>query len=226
MKKTLMASLAALALSAGMASAATVNYVVNGSFEERIDNDGTRNVDWDRMITSRNWNTYTGGIPGWQVGAGRLELQANSHRGWTSQDGYFHAELDSHYDQNSNSMIYQDIALQAGQYELSFFYQPRVRVPASSNGIAYSILGSNSVSGSVTGPDGIYQYNTWNEVTQRFTLDSDETVRLVFSATGRSDTLGGYIDNVSIAPVPIPAAGMMLLSVLGGLVAMRRRHKA
>jgi hypothetical protein len=38
-------------------------------------------------------------------------------------------------------------------------------------------------------------------------------------------TDGGELDDV-ISPVPVPAAGLMLLAGLGGLAAMRRRNRA
>jgi hypothetical protein len=35
-----------------------------------------------------------------------------------------------------------------------------------------------------------------------------------------------YIDSISVAPVPVPAAGLLLLGALGGLAALRRRRTA
>lgn len=49
------------------------------------------------------------------------------------------------------------------------------------------------------------------------------------SSTAQSDqfgTLGGFdIDAVRVAPVPLPAAGVMLLTALGGMAFLRRRRK-
>lgn len=42
-----------------------------------------------------------------------------------------------------------------------------------------------------------------------------------------STSFDGYdVSKVSIAPVPLPAGGLMLLGGLGGLAALRRRKKA
>ncbi len=62
---------------------------------------------------------------------------------------------------------------------------------------------------------------------------SFDTVRLVdaspLSSTAQSDAfgpLGGFdIDSIRVAPVPLPAAGVMLLTALGGMAFMRRRRK-
>jgi hypothetical protein len=49
---------------------------------------------------------------------------------------------------------------------------------------------------------------------------------LDFGATGRPDTYGGLIDNVSIAPVPLPAGALLLLTAFGGLAVARKRKTA
>jgi hypothetical protein len=61
-----------------------------------------------------------------------------------------------------------------------------------------------------------------------------DTVRLtdVTRATfpkgaGSDDRTGGFdVDAIGVSPVPLPAAGFLLLGGLGGLVALRRRRKA
>lgn len=59
-----------------------------------------------------------------------------------------------------------------------------------------------------------------------------EHIRLVdatleeFGVDGTNSNDGFDIDSIAIAPVPLPAAGLMLLGGLGGLAALRRRKKA
>jgi len=51
--------------------------------------------------------------------------------------------------------------------------------------------------------------------------------RIDFNFTGTKTTgIGVAFDNLTVAPVPLPAAGLLLLGGLGGLVAVRRRRKA
>lgn len=60
---------------------------------------------------------------------------------------------------------------------------------------------------------------------QAFTyIRLDDVTKAVFPGTTSYD---GYdVDSVSIAPVPLPAAGAMLLAGLGGFAALRRRRNS
>ena len=60
---------------------------------------------------------------------------------------------------------------------------------------------------------------------QAFTyIRLDDVTKAVFPGTTSHD---GYdVDSVSIAPVPLPAAGAMLLAGLGGFAALRRRRNS
>ncbi|MGR3655540.1 VPLPA-CTERM sorting domain-containing protein, partial [Paracoccus sp. (in: a-proteobacteria)] len=46
-----------------------------------------------------------------------------------------------------------------------------------------------------------------------------------FGRSGTTSFDGFDVDSVSVAPVPLPAAGLMLLAGLGGFGVMRRRQK-
>lgn len=66
--------------------------------------------------------------------------------------------------------------------------------------------------------------------TVRGSAGSFDQIRLVdvsktyFASTRSTD--GFDVDSVAIAPVPVPAAGMLLLAGLGGFAALRRRRNA
>jgi hypothetical protein len=80
--------------------------------------------------------------------------------------------------------------------------------------------------GQVSGPSGTYPRTVWTEVVATFTVATAGLFNLDFGATGRADTYGGLIDNVSIAPVPLPAGAVLLLTALGGLAVARKRKTA
>lgn len=215
----------ALALSAAAPlSAATL--LVNGGFEQSPGMAGAYGGTFEDLPTAgRSWDVWTE-LPGWQTSSGAgIEVQTDRTLNIIdAHHGAYYVELDSH-GANSNTTMYQDVELEAGTYELSFFYSPR-RAEADTNGIAYSVLASSGslLSETITGPGGGVPRRSWTEVTQRFTLTQSETIRLSFTATGTQDTYGGFLDDVSLAPVPLPAAGWMLLMGVAGMAALRARR--
>lgn len=68
--------------------------------------------------------------------------------------------------------------------------------------------------------------------TVRGSTGTFDQIRLVdvsktyFASTGTKTTDGFDVDSVSIAPVPVPAAGVLMLAGLGGFAALRRRKNA
>lgn len=54
-----------------------------------------------------------------------------------------------------------------------------------------------------------------------------DTLRLVDTTARRGQSTGGFdVDVISVAAVPLPASGLLLLAGMGGLGALRRRRKA
>lgn len=177
-----------------------------------------------------SWDVFSS-IPGWSTDSGAgIEVQTTRTGIITPNSDHHYIELDSH-GSSSNSNIYQDIAFTTGAYQLSFWYSPRVNDGGGTNTIEYSI-GTSSVDdsvlgGSVNGPGvGGTSVGTWTQITDTFTVTSDTTLTLSFQAAGEDETLGGFIDDVSITAVPLPAAAWLFGSALFGLVTMSRRRKA
>lgn len=85
----------------------------------------------------------------------------------------------------------------------------------STNGDKWLLGTLNNVNGSntVRGQAGSFDQIRLVDVSKAF-----------FSDTKTTD--GFDVDSVSIAPVPVPAAGMLLLAGLGGFAALRRRKSA
>ena len=155
--------------------------------------------------------SYLHSIPGWTLASGpAIEIQ--NHVAGSPYAGNQFVELDS----SANSGMYQDLSTVVGRtYELSFAYSARPGIAANSTGINVSWGGL-----SVANPDlsGIGLTDTSWKV-YKYDLKADSTTtRLQFTATGISDSYGGYLDAVSVSAIPEPS--VVALSGIAGLVAL------
>jgi len=223
MKQVSMLAAAAVLSLGTAASAATI---INGSFEVDLGQVATDGQLFNALAGGSGndtWSVFTS-LPGWATvsGAG-IEVQtANTLTSIDPQDGGHYVELDS----NNNSSMQQTINFTStGRYLLSFWYSPRDS-DALSNGIDYAI--GTLLTGNVTGPNLLPPINPvglWTEITAQFIVTMAGSQTLSFAAVGTSNSLGGFVDNVSIAAIPVPAGGLLLIGALGGLAALRRRRK-
>ncbi|MBU2956857.1 hypothetical protein Q4511_03895 [Paracoccus sp. 1_MG-2023] len=210
--RKLLAVAAAAACLGGAASAATV---INGGFEDvsGLAKEGLNRGSYGIYNSVSGWTKGTGG---------GIELQNNATLAKRdAHGGNWYVELDS----NRNSSMYQDITFaNAGIYALSFYYAPRTTTPGD-NGISYSLTNGSSqlLSGLA---DGVAP-SDWALVDAgRFEVDAGSTLRLTFAAEGISNGLGGFLDDVSIAPVPLPGSALLLLGALSGMGVASRRRKS
>lgn len=228
------------------AQAAGASVIMNGDFETVDDRTGITGggSDGDRLDSlagksgGASWDVYTDLPGGWvnkdkagnPRGAG-IEVQTNKTVGGIeAHSGLHYIELDSEKFGNtgSNSHLAQDIFLKAGTYSLKFWYAPRPGLSSvSSNRIASGIF-TDVLSAWVTDPNNMSGRTErgWTEIVRRFTVENDTNATLHFSALGKEDELGGFIDTVSIEAVPLPAGVVLMLSGLAGFGAMRRFKKA
>jgi hypothetical protein len=101
-------------------------------------------------------------------------------------------------------------------YLLEFYYRPRTNRPGD-NGITVLFGGSQ-----VALADGIAsQVNHWERFARMVTVaDASLPTTLTFRAIGNDNTLGGFIDTVSVtAKAPVPEPSSAILFGAGGLLA-------
>jgi hypothetical protein len=195
---------------------ASTNFVINGSFEQ------------NPLSPGQNWDVFQDVNPGWYTinGAG-IEIQ-RSGTVVDAHDGTYYVELDSHNFQGpandgSNTLMGQTLTgLGAGSYQLSFYYHARTN-NFNDNGILASIGGEQLIVDSRRNQPG---GNAWQRHTLDFVLQTAGDVELTFGAIGTQNTLGGFIDSVSVNAVPEPATWFMMLSgfCLLGLQLKRRNR--
>lgn len=181
--------------------------VINGSFEDvavtnpatwDIFPDGTPGLGW-----SLEWNSVQTEFNGYTIPElANLELHSNT-AGWLSADGNQHAELDTDWNGPSNHgpsgepasvRIFQDLDTEVGQeYTLMFSFSPRPNSNEADNSLEVSGGGTPLANISQAGSSNV----NWQKYAFSFTAISN-TTRIEFSDTGTSNSIGTFLDAVSV----------------------------
>lgn len=226
-----------LVVGLGLGAQANAAIINNGGFEAQDTRTGLYGKALDNL--GNGWDVYenlpddtltTGGISWYRADGKGIEVQTNGTlSSIDAHTGNRYIELDSDTIDGglTNSKMQQDLFLDRGQYELSFWYSPRDS-RQDSNGIYYEVRNGVLLYGNVTGPGT--QGTTvgdWTLITGTFFVENNNTaIHVSFEATGTDNEYGGFIDDVSIRAVPLPAAAWLFGSALLGLAGISRRAKA
>lgn len=201
-------AVAALALSAGAASAATI---VNGSFEQSsIANIGA-------FTTLPSGSTA---ITGWTVGGDSVDYIGTY---WAPSEGSRSIDMSGN---GAGTLASQTFATVIGQaYEISFDMAGNPAGAPSTKSLDVNATGgaTNTYTFDTTGHD--LANMGWETKTYRFVATSANTT-LTFLSNDNT-AYGPALDNVSIASVPEPATWSMLILGFGMLgMGLRRRSAA
>ncbi len=201
--------------------AATVP-ILNSSFEQGTTGRATgflNGLTFGQLLTTGPGTNVYSGLQGWTTTAGnRIEVHSSLSSALNAQDGNYFVSLDG----GRNSNIQQSVALAAGSYILSFWYSPE-STSVNTNRINYSLgaLGSGTVTGLTSGAT----VGAWTQIQMLFNVSTAGSYLLNFAAAGGANRVGGFLDNIQIAAVPLPAAGLGLMGGLMAVAGLKRRRR-
>jgi hypothetical protein len=184
------------------APALAQNLIQNGSFESPA-------------LGVGNWNIFPGGIPNWSITTGSgIEVQSNV--AGTALAGDQLVELDG----SDNSGMAQTVATQPGApYLLAFGYSPRPGQGSLTNAIQVFVDGNlvaNIAHDGSANADAV-----WLRYSYAVTA-TGPAMTIEFRASGTSDGVGGYVDDVTLTPIapaaPVPGPTGSLAAALGALL--------
>ena len=183
-----------------------VELAINGGFETPV---VTHNSKWDIYDSSQTpgwgieWNASAPGQP--------VDAYIELHRGvnnWTPAVGEQYSELDSDWDgpdgvingEAASIRIYQDLDTIIGEtYQITFDFSPRPGMGLADNDLEFSWNGTVQDTISADGT-GLTDTN-WSNHNYSFTAVNAVT-RLQFADIGEPNSLGTFLDNVSVRCIP------------------------
>ena len=186
--------------------AAGLDIIVNGGFENFDTNPDVETISHDGGGWFEFKELAIDNVPGWDADTanhGPIEIQLNPTGGLAAHSGVAKLELDSHnsFGPKTNAIVSQNLnALTGETYTLDFFYSPRFPDlnPAAifpSGSSSFEVVWNGATVFTFTDP-GIGLAG-W----QQFTVDvvgGAGLDTLEFRALGEENTLGAFIDDVSL----------------------------
>lgn len=186
---------------------ASANLLINGSFEQSPELTQAGG-DWGFFDPSK--------IDGWESATNNIEIWSSNFNSVKAADGSQFAELNAHPETTGSAFtLFQKIDTKKDEsYHLSFAYRARnggEKFKVEAGGFIQTITNNNK--------------DSWTTYSGMFTALSDETTLMFTSVDPDTETLGNFLDKVSIvAKVTEPGTLALLGLGLAGLGVSRRRR--
>lgn len=194
-------------------NASQATLLINGGFDDDI------------LLTGTDWKVYDN-IPGWSKGERTAGIEVQRGTIVPADSFAQYVELDSHGGTATNSSMFQSVFLTAGSYVLDWMYHARTNNGDNDNGIktyVTDVNGSELFSDSISKTYNEQQPEIWEQVSWTFTIGAAATYKVWFAAFGKENSLGGFIDSVSLTAVPEPATALLFAAGIAGVAGLRRK---
>jgi len=167
------------------------------------------------------YNSTFSGITGWDVTNGSVDHVGSL---WEADDGSQSVDL---VGAGFDGAISQTVSglIAGGLYRLSWAESGNPGLPQNARSMGITVGSMPTVFNTIDITGNSEADMNWVVRSLEFRAESAD-VTITFSSGTGDQAKGAALDNVTLAPVPLPAAGLLMLAGLGGIAGLRRRKKA
>lgn len=189
-----------------LATGAQAITIVNGSFELP----GTYSGPFTTLSAGST------ALTGWDIDSGSIDLINTL---WQNSDGFYSIDMDG----NAPATISQQLnGLVVGQ-TYSILFDMAANVGGPDDFKTMTVAAGLDAQRYVFDGTGKSHANMGWETNQFDFVATATSEKLEFMSTSLSGAYGPALDNVRLAPIPLPAGGLLLVTGLGAMALRRRR---